>query len=139
MKRKFLFIVILSLLLVFSLTNCEDSDEDENSIEFVSITPESGYQDGIDRTITVTANYNLVTQTEALIKIGFNEEEIDSYHIPDDFNLIHVTEGEGTVTFTCTITPADWSPNDTFHGFIWLRNSSDTALLAKDRYDFTLE
>jgi riboflavin synthase alpha subunit len=86
-----------------------DYQEQDDSIRVVSISPDSGLSDGRDQEFTVEIEYDLSTQTEATIWLGFNSlEEPEAFTILEIENDV-VAKGHGTKTYTVTERTKDWS------------------------------
>jgi hypothetical protein len=107
MKHFFLIIGILSSVIFQSCEKENDSEELEDNIEIISVSPSSGLVDGVDYDFTVTVEYNLVSVNSGLLMIGFNTEEVDRFIMISEASTI-VDKGSGTHTFNVTATAKDW-------------------------------
>ena len=107
MKHFFLIIGILSSVIFQSCEKENDSEELEDNIEIISVSPSSGLVDGVDYDFTVTVEYNLASVNSGLLMIGFNTEEVDRFRMISEASTI-VDKGSGTHTFNVTATAKDW-------------------------------
>jgi len=113
MKKLNLFLVILIVVTIFLvLTGCGGSPTtppiEEDFINIIGVTPDSGLVDGVDTDFTVVVEYNLYSYTQGEVQVGFNNgESINSFRM---VNLAYFLEnkGYGTHEFNVTIKPKNW-------------------------------
>jgi len=80
MKKLNLFLVILIVVTIFLvLTGCGGSPTtppiEEDFINIIGVTPDSGLVDGVDTDFTVVVEYNLYSYTQGEVQVGFNNGE----------------------------------------------------------------
>jgi len=143
MKKVILFLVFsLTLSAVIGLAGCGGSSTtppiEEDFINIVSVTPDSGLVDGVDTDFTVIVEYNLYSYTQGEVQVGFNNREsINSFRM---VNLAYFLEnkGYGTREFNVTIKPKNWGSQGDFSVLVildevpWVSNyvlASDTEIL----------
>ena len=139
MKHSFLIIGILSFVIFQSCEKENGSEELEDNIEIISVSPSSGLVDGEDYDFTVTVEYNLASVDSGLLMIGFNTEEAGRYFMISEASTI-VDKGSGTHTFNVTVTAKDWLAEGDFQVFVnlseyphpseWTPLSSDVEVLS---------
>jgi len=77
MKKVNLFLVIsVALSLIVCLSGCGGTPItppiEEDFINIISVTPNSGLIDGVETDVSVVVEYNLVSSNLGVLKIGFN-------------------------------------------------------------------
>mgnify|MGYP001069540862 CR=1 FL=1 len=143
MKKHNLFLIISMIFVVFLLTtgcggNPAAPPIEEDFINIISVTPDSGLVDGVDTNFTVVIEYNLYSYTQGEVQVGFNNgESINSFRM---VNLAYFLEnkGYGTHEFKVTIKPKNWGSQGDFSVAVildevpWVSNyvlASDTEIL----------
>ena len=117
MKHFFLIFGILSFTIFQSCEKENGSEELEDNIEIISVSPSSGLVDGVDYDFTVTVEYNLASVDSGLLMIGFNTVEVDRFRMISEASVI-VGKGSGTHTFNVTITAKDWLADGDFQVYV---------------------
>ena len=144
MKKVILFLVLsLTLCAVIGLAGCGGSSTtppiEEDFINIVSVTPDSGLVDGVDTDFTIVVEYNLYSYTQGVLKIGFNNgESINSFRIVTNADFL-VNKGSGEHEFNVTVIPKDWGSQGDFkvyvniseypHPSTWTPLDGDTCVL----------
>ena len=144
MKKLNLFLVISMIFIAFLLTaGCGGTPTtppiEEDFINIISVTPDSGLIDGVDTDFTVVVEYNLFTYNQGILLIGFNNgESIDSFRMVSNANFL-VNKGLGIHEFYVTVKPKDWGNQGNFlvyvniseypHPSTWTPLDSDTYAL----------
>jgi len=144
MKKVILFLVLsLTLSAVIGLAGCGGSSTtppiEEDFINIISVTPDSGLVDGVDTDFTVIVEYNLYSYTQGVLKIGFNNQEsINSFRMVSNADFL-VNKGFGTHEFNVTVIPKDWGSQGNFkvyvniseypHPSTWTPLDGDTRVL----------
>jgi len=142
MKKFNLFLVTSVILITFLfLAGCGGGGPttppiEEDFINIISVTPNSGLIDEVDTDFTVVVGYNLFTYDEARIMVGFNNgESANIYHMRDE---ITISKGSGSHEFNVTVKPKDWGSEGDFKVLVvldeipWVSNSvldADTKIL----------
>ena len=135
MKKLNLCLVISMIFVVFLLTtgcggNPTAPPIEEDFINIISVTPDSGLVDGVDTDFTVVVEYNLYSYTQGEVQVGFNNgESINSFRM---VNLAYFLEnkGYGTREFNVTIKPKNWGSQGDFSVLVildevpWVNNYS---------------
>ena len=144
MKKQNLFFVISMIFVIFLLTTgCGGSPTtppiEEDFINIISVTPDSGLVDVVDTDFTVVVEYNLYSYTQGVLKIGFNNgESINSFRIVNNADFL-VNKGSETHEFNVTVKPKDWGSQGDFkvyvniseypHPSTWTPLDGDTCVL----------
>jgi len=119
MKKQNLFLVISMIFVVFLLiTGCGGSPTappiEEDFINIISVTPDSGLIDGVDTNFKVIVEYNLYSSNQGILLIGFNNgESINSFGIVNNAGFL-VNKGSGTHEFNVAVIPKDWGSQGDF-------------------------
>ena len=122
MKKVNLFLVIsVALSLIVCLSGCGGTPItppiEEDFINILSVTPNSGLVDGIDTDFKVVVEYNLISGNQGVLQIGFNNVEgnhIEAYEMRIEDGDFLVNKGSGTHEFNVTIIPKDWGNQGDF-------------------------
>jgi len=123
MKKVILFLVLsLTLSAVIGLAGCGGSSTtppiEEDFINIISVTPDSGLVDGVDTDFRVVVEYNLYSYTQGVLKIGFNNQEsINSFRMVSNADFL-VNKGFGTHEFNVTVIPKDWGSQGNFKVYV---------------------
>ena len=144
MKKFNLFLVTSVVFTIFLfLTGCGGNPTtppiEEDFINIISVTPDSGLIDGVDTNFTVIVEYNLFSYNQGILEIGFNnvEEYMDAYLMLQNADF-YVYKGSGTHEFNVTVKPRDWGSQEDFgvlvilNEYPWVSNyvlASDTEIL----------
>ncbi|PKP58970.1 hypothetical protein CVT91_07580 [Candidatus Atribacteria bacterium HGW-Atribacteria-1] len=142
MKKQNLFLVISMIFVVFLLTTgCGGSPTtppiEEDFINIISVTPNSGLIDGVDTNFKVVVEYNLYSSNQGILQICFNDESINSYGVVENANF-YVYKGNGTYEFNVTVKPKNWGSQGDFKVLVildevpWVSNyalASDKKIL----------
>jgi len=142
MKKVNLFLVISMIFVVFLFsTGCGGSPTappiEEDFINIISVTPDSGLIDGADTNFTVVVEYNLYSSNQGILQICFNNESINSYRVVENANF-YIYKSYGTYEFNVTVKPKDWGSQGDFKVLAildeipWVSNSalaSDSKIL----------
>ena len=143
MKKVILFLVLsLTLAAVTGLAGCGGSPTtppiEEDFINIISVTPDSGLVDGVDTDFTVVVEYNLYSYTQGEVQVGFNNgESINSFRMVNPAYFLE-NKGYGTHEFNVTIKPKNWGSQGDFSVLVildevpWVSNyvlASDTEIL----------
>ncbi len=107
-------LLLPALLVVGVLSGCGDvktADGDSGGIDTINITKISPLSAtaGVETEFTVEVEYNLVSDTDGVLDIGFNTDAVDAFLVKEIYGK-SVTQGSGTATFTVKVTPTDWAP-----------------------------
>jgi len=118
MKKVNLFLVISMIFVVFLLTtgcggNPAAPPIEEDFINIVSVTPNSGLIDGVDTNFTVVVEYNLYSSNQGILQIHFNDESINYYGVVENA-IFYVYKGNGTHEFNVTVKPKNWGSQGDF-------------------------
>ena len=123
MKKLNLFLVISMIFVVFLLTtgcggNPAAPPIEEDFINIISVTPDSGLVDGVDTDFTVVVEYNLYSSTEGELSISFNNLLNDEGNPGNHWNIgsanYYINKGYGTHEFNVTVKPKDWGSEGDF-------------------------
>ncbi|MFH1939823.1 MAG: hypothetical protein ABIK21_06735 [bacterium] len=142
MNKLNLFLVISMIFVVFLLTTgCGGTPTtppiEEDFINIISVTPNSGLIDGVDTNFKVLVEYNLFSYNQGILQICFNDESINSYGVVENANF-YVYKGNGTYEFNVTVKPKNWGGQGDFKVLVildeipWVSNSalaSDSKIL----------
>ena len=143
MKKQNLFLVISIIFVVFLLTTgCGGNPTippiEEDFINIINVTPNSGLIDGVDTNFKVVVEYNLYSSNQGLLQVGFNNgESINSFRIVNNADF-SVNKGSGTHEFNVTVIPKDWESQGDFRVLVildevpWVSNyalASDKEIL----------
>lgn len=122
MKKVILFLVLsLTLSAVIGLAGCGGSPTtppiEEDFINIISVTPDSGLVDGADTDFRVVVEYNLYSSNQGTLEIGFNVDDIDGQM--DGWSMVQnaeflVNKGSGTHEFNVTVQPRNWGSQGDF-------------------------
>jgi len=127
MKKQNLFLVISIIFVVFLLTtgcggNPAAPPIEEDFINIISVTPDSGLIDGVDTDFTVVVEYNLYSSIEGKLSISFNnllnDEGNPGNHWVITSANYYINKGSGTHEFNVTVKPKDWSDEGDFN--VWV-------------------
>lgn len=118
MKKVNLFLVIsVFLFTIMYLAGCGGTPTappiEEDFINIISVTPNSGLIDGEDTNFKVVVEYNLFSYNQGILQICFNNESIDSYGVVENTNF-YIYKGYGTYEFNVTVKPKDWGSQGDF-------------------------
>ena len=111
MRKLNLFLVISMIFIAFLLTaGCGGTPTtppiEEDFINIISVSPNSGLIDGVDTDFTVIVEYNLFTLDTGIISISLYP------HLDSELGLmvevVDVDKGYGTYEFNFTIKPKYW-------------------------------
>ena len=93
--------------------------EPADSINIVSVSPNSGLVDGDDYDFTVVVEYDLVTKDQGELDIGFNNgSDISKFRMLEEYQI--VDQGNGQHTFNVSATAADWGVAGDFQVFVYI-------------------
>ena len=127
MKKVNLFLVIsVFLFTIMYLAGCGGSlttpPIDEDFINIISVTPDSGLIDGVDTNFTVVVEYNLASSAEGELSISFNNLLNDEGNPGNHWVITsanhYINKGSGTHEFNVTIKPKDWGYEGDFN--VWV-------------------
>jgi hypothetical protein len=116
-KNRLKILVILLLLGMAFVGNINGITDLTDYIKIINITPNNNLIDGTEHQFTVTVEYFLATQEQAMIYIGFNTKQ------PNRYNFVSATplrggpivyRGRGEYTFNVTAIAKNWYPNGRF-------------------------
>ena len=118
MKKQNLFLVILMTFVVFLLTtgcNLITPPIEEDFINIVSVTPDSGLVDGVETAFKVVVEYNLFSADDGRLTIAFtNSEDTPEYHLMITSATHYINNGYGTYEYNVTTKPKDWGSEGVF-------------------------
>jgi len=118
MKKQNLFLVILMTFVVFLLTTgcCLTTPPiEEDFINIISVTPDSGLIDGVETAFKVVVEYNLFSADDGRLTIAFtNSEDTPEYHLMITSATHYISKGYGTYEFNVTTKPKDWGSEGVF-------------------------
>jgi len=118
-KKVNLFLVISMIFVVFLFTaGCGGTPTappiEEDFINIISVSPNSGLIDGVDTDFKIVVEYNLFSYDEAEVKIGFNNgEDINIYYMLMNDRIL-ISKGSGTYEFNVTVKPKNWGSQGDF-------------------------
>jgi hypothetical protein len=127
MKKVILFLVLsLTLSTVIGLAGCGGSSTtppiEEDFINIVSVTPDSGLIDGVDTNFKVVVEYNLFSYDSGELSISFNNLLNDEGNPDNHWNIgsanYYINKGFGTHEFNVTVKPKDWGSEGDFS--VWV-------------------
>ena len=127
MKKQNLFLVISMIFVIFLLTSgCGGSPAappiEEDFINIISVTPDSGLIDGVDTDFTVVVEYNLASSAEGELSISFNNLLNNEGNSGNHWNIesanYYISKGYGTYEFNVTVKPKDWEDDGDFS--VWV-------------------
>ena len=146
MKKQNLFLVISMIFVLFLFsTGCGGTPTtppiEEDFINIISVTPNSGLIDGVDTNFKVVVEYNLYSSNQGTLEIGFNVDDIDGQM--DGWSMVQnaeflVNKGSGTHEFNVTVQPRNWGSQGDFSVLVildevpWVSNyvlASDEKIL----------
>ena len=118
MSKLNLFLVISMIFVVFLLTTgCGGTPTappiEEDFINIISVSPNSGLIDGVDTNFKVVVEYNLYSSNQGILQICFNNESINSYRVVENANF-YIYKSYGTYEFNVTVKPKDWGSQGDF-------------------------
>jgi len=118
MKKQNLFLVILMTFVVFLLTTgCSLTTPpiEEDFINIISVTPDSGLIDGVATDFKVVVEYNLFSYDSGFLTIAFNNCEDDpGCHLIITDATHNIDNGYGTYEFNVVTKPKDWGSEGVF-------------------------
>jgi len=118
MKKQNLFLVILMTFVVCLLTtgcNLTPPLIEEDFINIISVTPDSGLIDGVETAFKVVVEYNLFSYDNGRLTIAFtNSEDTPGYHLMIISATYYINKGYGTYEFNVTTKPKDWGSEGVF-------------------------
>ena len=118
MKKQNLFLVILMTFVVFLLTTgCSLTPPliEEDFINIISVTPDSGLIDGVATDFKVVVEYNLFSYASGRLTIAFtNSEDDPGYHLMITSATHYINNGYGTYEYNVTTKPKDWGSEGVF-------------------------
>lgn len=111
MKKFNLFLVALMIFVVFLLTtgcggNPATPPIEEDFINIISVTPDSGLIDGVDTDFTVVVEYNLFTCDASIIDVTIHPYLTSTIGLV--IEEVNINKGSGTHEFNFTIKPVNW-------------------------------
>ena len=110
-----IFILLLVVITVF--TGCGGTPTtppiEEDFVNIISVTPNSGLLDGLDTNFKVVVEYNLYSSTQGTLDISFNTYMVDGWSPVWDAEFL-VNKGSGTHEFNVTVIPKDWGSQGDF-------------------------
>lgn len=140
-KVNLLLVISVFLFTIMYLAGCGGSPTtppiEEDFINIISVTPNSGLIDGVDTNFKVLVEYNLFSYNQGILQICFNDESINSYGVVENTNF-YVYKGNGTYEFNVTVKPKNWGSQGDFKVLVildevpWVSNyalASDTEIL----------
>ena len=118
MKKQNLFLVILMTFVVFLLTTgCSLTTPplEEDWINIISVTPDSGLIDGVDTDFKVVVEYNLFSYDNGRLTIAFSNCEVNpECHLMITSATHYINNGYGTHEYNVTTKPKDWGSEGVF-------------------------
>lgn len=120
MKKQNLFLVISMTFVVFLLAigsgGCLTSPPiEEDFINIISVTPDSGLIDGVDTDFKVVVEYNLFSYDNGKLTIAFSNCEDDpGCHLRIPSAEHYINNGYGTHEFNVIAKPKDWGSEGDF-------------------------
>lgn len=99
----------LTLLLCFSLTGGAANPQD--SIKITRVSAAQPVIRGVENEFTVEVQYNLDSEEQGEINIGFNTDRPSAFKMEDSFI---VQKGAGTATLKAKVIPVDWGQRGRF-------------------------
>jgi len=124
MKKLNLFLVISMIFVVFLLiAGCGGSPTtppiEEDFINIISVTPNSGLIDGVDTNFTVVVEYNLFSYDSGELSISFSIcDHTPACHLVITSANHYINKGYGTHEFNVTVKPKDWGNEGDFS--VWV-------------------
>ena len=136
----------LSMLIVFAaILGCDINKGPDptvpaiDSIEIISVSPNSGLVDGQDYDFVVDVQYVLVSLSQGELQIGFNNgSSINSFIMITSADFV-VNAGSGNHTFYVNTAVKDWGTSGDFqvyvnlseypHGTTWIPLANDRQAL----------
>lgn len=103
----------LTLLLCSSLTGRTANPQDK--IKIISVSAAQPVIRGVENEFTVEVEYNLDSEEEGEINLGFNTER------PARFKMVEsliIKKGAGTATLKATVIPVDWGQKAKFFALV---------------------
>jgi hypothetical protein len=114
-------VISVALSLIVCLSGCGGTPTtppiEEDFINIISVTPNSGLIDGVDTNFKVVVEYNLYSYNQGKLYIGFNIVDIDGQM--DGWSIFQnadffVNKGSGTHEFNVTVKPRNWGSQGDF-------------------------
>jgi len=129
-----LLLFISMIFVIFLLTtgcggNPAAPPIEEDFINVISVTPDSGLVDGVDTDFTVVAEYNLVSCKTGTLSILFNHwhEWNPSCLIGIDSASYSISKGSGTHEFNVTAVANNWEEYGDFRVVVMLELSTTNS------------
>jgi len=123
MKKYNFFLVISMIFAAFLLTaGCGGTPTtppiEEDFINIISVSPNSGLIDGVDTDFKVVVEYNLFSYDSGKLSISFNNL-LNNEGNPGNHWVItsanhYINKGYGTHEFNVTVKPKDWGSEGDF-------------------------
>ena len=123
MKKYNFFLVISMIFAAFLLTaGCRGTPTtppiEEDFINIISVSPNSGLIDGVDTDFKVVVEYNLFSYDSGKLSISFNNL-LNNEGNPGNHWVItsanhYINKGYGTHEFNVTVKPKDWGSEGDF-------------------------
>jgi hypothetical protein len=88
----------------------------KDSIKIVSVTPDGNLTDAVQQSFSVTVEYDLSTQEQGELCIGFNSHDVIMYVL--DPELCTISKGHDTYTFNVTGLTKNWSGEGDFGVYV---------------------
>ena len=103
-------------LLIIGCGGCLTSPPiEEDFINIISVTPDSGLIDGVDTDFKIVVEYNLFSADDGKLTIAFtNSEDTPEYHLIITSATHYINKGYGTYEFNVTTKPKDWGSEGVF-------------------------
>jgi hypothetical protein len=116
-KRNLLKILLMVLVFAMVFVGYVNGSTNIDFIRIIDVTPSVNLIDGIEQQFTVTVEYVLSSQEQAMIYIGFNSHRSNWYTVVSATPLrggIIVKRGRGVHTFNVTGLTKNWERNGKF-------------------------
>lgn len=135
-----LFCIVVVLVLMTGCDGAPSIVDEEDFINIISVTPDSGLIDGVYTDFTVVVEYNLVSHDTGVLMIGFNNgDEIGTASMISNASHI-VNKGSGKYTFNVNALTKNWGTQGDFlvyvniseypHPVPWMALDFDNYVLA---------
>jgi hypothetical protein len=119
-KRNLLKILVMVLVFAMVFVGYVNGSTNVDFIRIINVTPNVNLIDGTKQQFTVTVEYVLSSQEQAMIYIGFNSYRSGWYTFVSATPLrggLVVKRGRGVHTFNVTALTKNWEPNGKFGAY----------------------
>jgi len=117
--KNILFFLFLIIIFTFGCDTDENSgNNSEGTITIINVTPSSDLDIDTSYAFTVEVSYNLTSDNQGELNIGFNTNSVNTFIMDTNSKIIISSGGSGSHTFSVTATTKDYGVNGDFKAFV---------------------